>query len=257
MFCKLDQEGERLPFFRRYELGLRTDRIQFEVLDRETNSEYWSYTLSNPQLQQYLVNLTRGNDPQRGIQAPGISPRMTFKNLGHLVVVQAGHLVLGFDPVNKQKLWEKSLFGSTTQGNYTTLTIDPIDGSTRVTFSEGWTQRLGQTGPLSPVAVCMLTADSLVAVDPVNGQILWTRSDVFKKSCLFNDDEHVFIVEVGDDGTASATHVYRLSDGVDVRAKDFSALYQKRLRMDGRKLLTADSDNRGVTLRLYDIIEGK
>jgi len=51
--------------------------------------------------------------------------------------------------------------------------------------------------------------------------------------------------------------VYRLQDGVDIRAKDFSALYQKRLRMDGRKLLAADSDPRGVTLRLYDIVEGK
>jgi len=257
MFCKLDQEGERLPYFRRYELGLRTDRIQFDMIDREANSEYWSHNLGNAQLQQYLGNLTRGNDPQRGLQAPGISPRLTFKNLGHLVLVQAGHMVFAFDPVNKKQLWEKNLAGSMSQANYTSLTIDPNDGSARVTFADGWTQRLGQTGPLSPVAVCMLTTDSLVAVDPVSGQILWTRSDVFKKSYLFNDDEYVFIVEVGDDGTASATHVYRLQDGVDVRAKDFSAVYQKRLRMDGRKLLASEADNRGVTLRLYDIVEGK
>src|SRR5947209_4314294 len=257
MFCKLEQEGERLPYFHRYELGLQLNGIQLKVVNRETDGEYWSHNLGNAQLQQYLANLIRGQDPQRGIQAPGISPRMTFKSLGHLVVVQAGHLVFAFDPVNKKQLWEKNLFGSTTQGTYTTLTIDPHDGSTRVTFGDGLTQRLGQTGPLSPVAVCMLTADSLVAVDPVSGQILWTRSDVFKKAYLFNDDQHVFIVEVGDDGTANATHVYRLQDGVDIRAKDFSALFQKRLRMDGRKLLAADSDNRSVTLRLYDIVEGK
>src|SRR5205823_5670523 len=182
-------------------------------------------------------------------------PRLTFKNLGHLVLVQAGHMVYAFDPVNKQKLWEKNLAGSLSLGNYTSLTVDPHDGSARVTFSDGWTQRLGQTGPLSPVAVCMLTTDSLVAVDPVSGQILWTRSDVFKKSYLFNDDEHVFIVEVGDDGTATTTHVYRLQDGVDVRAKDFSALFNKRLRMDGRKLLAAEDTRGSVTLRLYDIVE--
>src|SRR5262249_51460873 len=101
MFCKLDQEGERLPYFRRYELGLRPDGIvQVKVLDRDTDHEYWSHNLSNAQLH-YLANLIRGNDPQRGLPAPGISPRMTFKNLGHLVLVQAGHLVVALDPVNK------------------------------------------------------------------------------------------------------------------------------------------------------------
>jgi outer membrane protein assembly factor BamB len=257
LFFKLDQEGERLPYFHRYELGLSPDIMKFRVLDRETEVEQWTHQLTTVQ---YLANLARGNDPERqmrGMFSPGFSPRMTFKNLGHLVLVQVGHMVFAFDPVNKKPLWEKNLAGSSALSNYTSLTVDPIDGSTRVTFNDGWTQRLGQTGPLSPVAVCMLTADSLVAVDPVSGQVLWTRSDVFKKAYLFNDNEYVFVVEVGDDGTAGGTHVFRLQDGVAIRAKDFSALYQKRIRMDGRKLLAADSGPRGVTLQLYDIVEGK
>src|SRR5262249_15177347 len=151
-------------YFRRYDLGLKTDFGHFTVVERETDATTWSYNLNNSQLQQYLGNLSRGMDPNYGMRAPSITPRLTFNNLGHLVLVQAGHMVYAFDPVNKTRLWEKNLSGSTTQGNYTSLTVDPLDGSARVTYADGWTQRLGQTGPLSPVAVCMLTSDSLVAV---------------------------------------------------------------------------------------------
>src|SRR5205823_3916006 len=83
------------------------------------------------------------------------------------------------------------------------------------------------------------------------------RGDMPKRSHLYNDGRHVFVVEVGDDGTPGATRVFRLADGSDVKGKDFSAAYQKRVRMQGSTVLVADSEPRGVTLRLYDILAGK
>src|SRR5262249_20485126 len=166
---RLEQEGERLPFFQRYQLSVRTDFPQLKVTDREKEGEeaanYWTQNLSHVP---YFQNVPRNYN------APQISPRITYKNLGHLVVLQTGHRVFAFDPVNKKQLWEKDLAGSGRM-EYRSHAVDARDGSARVVFADGWTQRLGQTGPLSPVAVCLLTTDALVAVDPVGGQVLWTR----------------------------------------------------------------------------------
>ena len=246
---KLEQEGEKLPFFKRYSLNMRTDYHQLKVLDRDTAAEFWSQNLTNTQLQTFIQ--------QRDFRFQHVQARVSFKTLGHLVVLPLGHMVFALDPVSKQVLWEKNLTGSNGMPNYVSHTIDPRDGSVQVVYKEGWTQRLGQSGPLSPTAACLLTSEALVAVDPVKGDVLWMRSDMPKKCHLYNDAQHIFVVEMGDAASPGATRVFRLHDGVDIHARDFSAAYKNRVRMTGHKLLVRDSDATGITLRLYDVLAGK
>lgn len=254
---KLEQEGEAIPYFRRHMLSLRTDFLQLRVSDRETDAEVWPHNLGTQGLQ-YFQQYVAKNQPPQGRQPNQAvaSPRFSFRNLGHLVVLQVGHVVYAFDPINKKPLWEKSLASSAAPA-MTNFIVDPRDGSTQILYSDGWTTRLAATGPVSPLAVCLMTTDALVAVDPVSGQVLWTRSDMPRRSHLSNDGEHVFVVEVAQDGTAGGARAFRLHDGVDVRVKDFSTAYQKRIRMQGRNILYADQDGRKTVLRLYDVIEGK
>ena len=147
---------------------------------------------------------------------------------------------------------------STAQSQFSKLpVVDPRDGSTQVVYLDGWMQRLGRTGPLSPVAYCMLTSEALVGVDPVTGTELWRRNDVSKNSHLYNDEQYIYTIEVAIDGTVGTTRVFRLQDGVTMPTRDFSDIYRNRLRMNGRTILSSDGDGRGRVLRVYDILAGK
>jgi hypothetical protein len=177
-------------------------------------------------------------------------------------------MVFGIDPISKTVLWEKNLFtmsspvpgqgGGAWPPGYNQLIVDPRDGSLQVTYQDGWVQRLGGTGPLEGAVICLQTRDALVAVDPITGRTLWTRSDVNSRCHIFGDQQNIYVVETGSDGGASATRAIRAYDGVSVKVPDFAAAYQKRVRMIGRTILLSDTDAKNaVTLRLYDVLTGK
>ena len=140
------------------------------------------------------------------------------------------------------------------------VTVDPRDGSVQMLYPDGWTQQLGQTGPLEGAAICLQMKDSLTAVDPVSGRVLWTRSDVSPRSRLFGDDQYVFVVEMSSDVKSMpvSTRVFRLYDGATVKAPDFHELYnpERRICLVGRDIVVADQDKDATTLRLYDPLTG-
>jgi outer membrane protein assembly factor BamB len=255
--------GEELPFFRNTRLSARFNGLpQLKLTDRATDKELWGHTLND---HPFLQNIVYGNGQ------PGGKP-LGFQTLGHLVVLPLGHLVLGIDPLapqGKQVLWQVNLAGTQGQqpqpqpgGNHPMqpmqIMVDPRDGSLVVVYTGGWSQRLGDVTPLDSNSVCLQTRDALVAVDPVSGRTLWTRSDVTPRSHVFGDGQNVYVVDVGEGGP-SATRAFRAFDGVTVRLPaDFAALYAKRLRQDGRTLLVADAEaGAPVTVRLYDVLTGK
>jgi len=242
--------GTVLPFFQNHRLALNQNGHQFKLIDRATNEERWSQSLTPTNFQQFV---------QMGAGNPGGGPRYPYHAVGHLVVLPLGHMVFGIDPVGHRLLWEKSLTGQPgvlpTPAN---VIPDPRDGGLQIVYADGWVQRLGQTGPIRSSYVCLQTHDGLEAIDPLSGRTLWTRTDVSLRSSIFGDEEHIYVVEMGNDlVTPAATRAFRAYDGVAVRVPDFTALYQRRLRTIGRKLLLSDTDARGVTLRLYDVHTGK
>lgn len=248
------QAGEPLPFFSRHKLSLQQDwNHQLRIVDVTTNEEKARLGLTRTQFAQIVQANNQGH-----------RVRFNFQNLGHLVVLQLGHMVFGIDPLNKGRvLWEKnlsSLPGSTTAAPYyQSLTLDPRDGSVVLLYSDGWMQRLGEVGPLQGGVICLQMRNALVAVDPVSGRTLWQRADINSRSHVFGDDGHIYVVTLGEDGSAAGTRVYRAYDGVSVRAPDFSRIFNSRIRVQGRTILAQQTDatKNSLTLRLYDVFEGK
>ncbi len=252
---QLEQEGEKLPFFTsNYKVAIRSDYGQFKLLNREKVKDTDSDEVYSQTLDETTFSILFPYNQQN----PSAQPRPTFQTLGHLILVQVGQKVFALDPVNKKLLWKKSLASGAINAQLQQApVVDPRDGSTQVVYMGGWMQRLGRTGPLSPVAACLLTSDGLIGVDPVTGHELWRRNDVSKNSHLYNDEQHVFTIEVAQDGTHGTARVFRLHDGVTVPTRDFSDIYSKRVKMRGRTIIASDSDNRATTLRVYDILTGK
>jgi outer membrane protein assembly factor BamB/tetratricopeptide (TPR) repeat protein len=285
---KFSHDGENLPFFQRYSLGIQfgagSNNEQIKLVDRTTGEPYWKAAISvpNTMFQTVFMNNNMYMQVNRGFRggfpgAVGVSsqpppaPHFAFMNLGHLVVLPVGHMVFGIDAATGRKLWTKDLINGANgpdaaqpnggRGQFAQVTVDPRDGSIQVLYADGWTQQLGQTGPLEGAAVCLQTKDSLTAVDPISGRVLWTRSDVSSHSRIFGDDQHVFVVEMSSDlkSVPVSTRVFRLYDGATVKAPDFHHLYdsERRIRLVGRDILVADKDKDATTLRLYDPLTGK
>ena len=136
--------------------------------------------------------------------------------------------------------------------------IDPKDGSLQVLYPDGWVQHLGQLGTVQPSYVCLQTREGLVALDPLTGRALWTRTDVSAHTRLFGDADHIYLVNVTPQGNPTSTRTLRASDGAWVRdVPDSTEAYQQRQRVLGGRILASDTNNGKLTLRLYDIATGK
>jgi outer membrane protein assembly factor BamB/tetratricopeptide (TPR) repeat protein len=257
------QDGEALPFFRRHRISLRHDFHQVKVTDRfdREGKDRWAENLT-PRTQ--FQNIVQQWQNFFGNQS---MPQFSYMNMGHLVVLPVGNMVFGLDPVNKKVLWKKDVSTPTGvpnanppqwQWNGQNLMVDPRDGSVVITYLDGWTQRLGGTGPLHGTTVTLQMRDALEAIDPISGQTLWRRTDLIGNYHVFGDDQYVCVVEEGTNG-ATSSKLLRAYDGVTVKdARDFAAAYEKRLRVIGRNILVSDNNAKnGTTLRLYDVVEGK
>lgn len=247
--------GEPLPFFSRHKLALQMDwSHQLKLFDVATGEERWKPGLSLTRTQFQAIAANSGHSHR---------VKFGYQTLGHLVVLQLGHMVYGVDPLNKGRvLWERnlsSLPGSTSAApSYQSLSYDARDNSVVLLYTDGWMQRLGEMGPLQGGVICLQMRDSLTAIDPVSGRTLWSRSDVNSRSQVFGDDQYIYVVGLGENGNASGTRVFRAYDGVSVRVPDFSAVYQNRVRVLGRNLLAAEHDAKNaLTLRLYDVLKGQ
>jgi outer membrane protein assembly factor BamB len=247
-----EAEGNVLPFFRRYRVGLDPNLHNFRLVDRETNEVAWQAPLTRTQFFNFAG--------QQGQQPGGQAPRYTFETVGHVIVLPVGHMVCGIDPVGRQVLWEQSLLGrpGTTPGGNISTHQDPKDGSVQILFQDGFIMRLGQCGPAAPSYVCLQTRDGLLALDPLTGQTLWTRNDVRARAHLFGDDQYVYLVEMSAEGNPVGTRAFRASDGVTARdVPEFTAAYQNRQRLDGRRVLASETQEQKLLVRLYDIPTGK
>jgi outer membrane protein assembly factor BamB/tetratricopeptide (TPR) repeat protein len=280
---QFDHSGEELPFFKTHIVGLHFDNHEFKLLDRTSEDdnhaprEVWSQKLT-PTMFQVLANQVLGNqnnniNPGMVVNTtPNYNARFPYCTTGHLVVLPLAQMVFGIDPVNRRVLWEKNVAagGSGPEAANPQYpngpqwdgvpAVDPRDGSILVAYrNSNWAQRLGQTSPLEGQIICVQFRDQLSALDPLTGRILWTRADVNPRNYLFADEDHVFLIELDPQSNVPhATRVFRATDGISVKAPDFSALFAKRLQILGRNLLLSETDaSNKLTLRLYDVLTGQ
>jgi outer membrane protein assembly factor BamB len=243
---------EVVPFFGKYRVALDLNFHKFRLIDRQTNESVMEKDLTKPQAQQ-------GPFPNMlfQVQMSG-NVRFPYQTVGHAVVLNLGETVCAVDPVNRVLLWELNLaeLGGFRPGG--SVMVDPRDGTLQMVFPDGWVQHLGQLGTVQPSYVCLQTREGLLAVDPLTGKRLWTRSDVSPATRMFGDDRYVYLVNVNQQGNATSTRALRASDGAWVRdVPDFSEAYQQRHRILDGRILASDTNNGKVTLRLYDVPAGK
>lgn len=258
----LETDEQALPYFQRYLLSVsvngnngRGGKSEFKIIDRTTNTEVWSHDLEAPAnaVNQGMVVFNNGMPINASTH-----PRVPFHIEGHLLVLHFGSSLYAFDTVDHKLLWDRSLqnslFSPTDGQNF------PFNMNGQVVLSpDGNAVTSGRTGPMEAAYVCAFTKQGLVTLDPLQGTELWRRSDVTGQNDAFGDSEHIYLVEMRDNGvTAGATRAFRVRDGVSVSVPDFAALFQKRLRIVGRDLLLNDTDADGnVVLRFYDVQTGK
>jgi len=239
-----EPEGEMLPFFQRHRLIL-LNNAQIKMVDRNTNED------------RFNESIIRNNTFYNFYNTQYNNVRFPFFFKGHLVVVSLGHVVYAFDPVAGKKLWEKNLMGNALLPGANPQITQDRDGTLQVTYADGFVQKVGKTGPIEASYVCLNTRDGLVALDPLTGSVLWTKTDVPMRTQIFGDDQYVYLVEVRADGTCGAGKALRAHDGVAVEVPDFGPLYSRRIRTVGRHLLLSETEKDAVVVRLYDVHTGK
>jgi outer membrane protein assembly factor BamB len=236
-----DAEGDVLPYFEGTRV-LVQNHNQLRLIDRNTNGERCS--------PQQLAGAGNFNNPY---QVQNGDSRMPYRTVGHLMVLSVAHTVYAFDAVGGKVVWDKNLLGGMMG-----YPLNPDrDGRLQIQYPDGSIQRLGQTAPVGPSFVCLHTRDGLVALDPVRGNVLWTRSDVPLRAQVFGDEDYVYWIEMRDGGSG-AGHAVRARDGANVEVADFGRDYRQRASViRGRILVSEEGPEGELSLRLRDVHTGK
>jgi outer membrane protein assembly factor BamB len=246
---------------------LNSSAATLHLVDAATNQKRWSQQMTfggnNLQLyhlfNQQVLNLAENN--------PGHMPRGRFRLYqvkGHLAVVQIASEVYAIDLETPKILWQYTLMNAGTlqaQQIFPQQMTTDQDGNPELMVFNQLTRmryrlRIGQVGTVQASYVALLKEDELVVLDPLTGKELWTRKEIPEDTVVFGDDEHLFLVEVNGKN-ASGGRVLRAADGTPVEVPDFSFLYQNRLHISGRRLLSSTQVNNQLVLRLYDIPTAK
>lgn len=247
-----EPEGQLLPFHQRNRLGLASSSFKLRLVNRATGEERWSHAVPRQQSWLNSLNQAQYNPAARGA-------RHSYYVQGHLGVFTVANNVYGIDLSEPKILWERNI--SPADGG--AYVPDP-QGGVNVVYTDNRIEKLGQTGPVEPAFVCIHSRQGLTVLDPRQGTVLWTRNDVPGKSVVFGDREHLYILDIGPNGTPGNGRAVRAHDGVSVTVPDFADAYKNKLAIVGRNLLVLDSAPTGEPgaarhrrLRFYDIQAGK
>jgi hypothetical protein len=146
--------------------------------------------------------------------------------LGQLLYVAMGGQVLAIDSRHGERGFQSDLLWQTDP--FERYSIDPLRGrgpaamparTSRRPVYHAWSGRkrlagaigagICSLGPVTPRGVVFQELNELKCVDPLSGELLWSRSDVPAGCELFGDSELVFAADVN----ARITYVVRMIDG--------------------------------------------
>jgi hypothetical protein len=109
-------------------------------------------------------------------------------------------------------------------------------------------------GPVTPRGIVFQEQDQLKCVDPLSGEVLWTRRDIPAGCELLGDTQYVFAADVG----SRVAHVIRMIDGRLVGKRDLRR--QEWLLTVGRNIADVDfkmsRDSRLLSIRVGDLLSG-
>jgi hypothetical protein len=185
------------------------------------------------------------------------SNELPCEAVDHLLVVAVGPALLGIDLLERRVRWSRPMLDEVSaRGQIVgllpdgTLQVNPQNAEA--------TRRMGWVGPTGPEGVCIHNRAGLTCLDLASGAVRWVRSDVPAQLTVFGDGERLYLAEHnGGDGIRGVRAV-RVADGAAVAIPDATAVYARRLRVVGRRLLAGEEGPGGeYRLRLYDVPTGK
>lgn len=204
---------------------------------------------------------------------PGQQPRFAInpaitrvKAHGHLLLVSLGQQVLAIDtlggetPGAARMLWSRDVVevlpGMPVQQAAHAHQIGLPWGGRRMMIADSYGRPVGNLGPLTNRYTCLQEGRKLVAIEPLTGATLWSRSDVEPGSDLFGDDEMLFVVAPN----AVEALVLRPTDGAELGRRPIP-IGNNRMATVGRHVLefvqTSIGSELKYLIRLQDIWQEK
>lgn len=188
----------------------------------------------------------------------GFSPSVNHARAdGHLLVLSLGYQLLGVDTLGTPNagarvLWKQELT-EPLAGTGRQLMMNPQ----RINFP-GMGQRiqqldmsgrvLGNTSPIAAGTLCFQRMRTLVAIDALTGETVWTRQDIPSGCELFGDDELLFVAPPN----SGEAMVFRTTDGADLGRRELPT-DEQRLLASGRSLLVWEPQGDHGALRWFDV----
>ncbi|MCI0462193.1 MAG: hypothetical protein L0Z62_35015 [Gemmataceae bacterium] len=259
--------GDMTPFMRQHRLVLdpvNSSNPILRVLDMSTNKVRGDPIPLGNEPANYMFFRHLYDQAERNTAYYPNARFRFYHGKGHLAVFQVGTTVYGLDLSSVKMLWKHNLLdlpGNQPQPGRTQLTPD-AEGNLWLLMTDQFGRqttrtRVGHVGAVQASYVALTSQKGLIVLDPLRGNVMWSKPAVQPQAELFGDDQHIFLVDVGTSGVAGPTQVLRASDGGPVEARNFSHLYRHRLRVQGSKILAADPAGGKLTLRLYDVLTSK
>lgn len=235
----LSAAGEVEPFFLNHRVKFDFQKSSLQFMPRGQGPHY------EPEITKSAF---------RGVVlSPKLGPRARFlyQTLGHVVFVQLGEELFAFDFVNRSLTWQRRLLPINTKRKLVEA-VGVGDGTIRVSYDDRTEQLLGMELPLTAECLVLPVHDRLIGVDPLTGLTLWSRPEK-PGSFLFHDGVNVYAVRRGNDGKATSTAAFRMSDGEAVQAKDFAELLNgARGIAPGGLLVSEPGEKKALTFRLVN-----
>ena len=181
---------------------------------------------------------------------------MQVNVLGHMLLLSAGNKILAIDTLNASEgqtpsvVWTQDLHlpdAADIRRQQFRRMANLRGGLGGIGIGGGMYPTANGPVAVSSEAVCFKRSRTLVAVDPVSGEEIWTRRDVHPDSVVFGDHEYVFVA--GPDKTEA--DVFRVADGKLLGKRSLPTEIE-RITTAGRRVLTWRVEGPGATVRLID-----
>lgn len=127
--------------------------------------------------------------------------------------------------------------------------------SGRSRINGGLSIGVGALGPVTPRGVVFQEQEETKCVDPVNGELLWSRTDIPAGCELFGDMEYVFAADL----SKRTVHVLRMTDGSRIGERKLPK--QEWLLTVGRNVAEVgfqmSRQNRRLSVQITDVFSGE
>lgn len=251
--------SEKLPFFNRYALQIdQSNRFgagwALQVWDKNEQKAYHTFPATGGYFN-YDYLFQQSGTPYRPIQVTGHIAIFT----SHMSDPQTGmplSKIFAYDLVDKKELWNETLYGKVGVNRQVIRQDNEFDGP-RVSYQDGWSQKIGQQWVVQPNYVCYTNREGIVARETTKGTILW-KKQASARTYVFGDAEYVIAGEVAGDGTITGLRIYNAIDGSEVAVPPAAGLLTnlKNAQLYGRNLLALDKKDKEQTIRMVDLVKG-